>query len=118
MKILNGNSKNFDKNLDSLLLQRKKKVQSNSVSVSSIIKDVRKNGDKALVKYEKRFNKNTIIVPSQKQIANSIKSLDKKVKQAIDIAYNRIYKFTLYKNLKISLTSISTKTNLSINIYL
>ncbi len=50
MKILNSNSKNFDKNLDSLLLQRKKKVQSNSVSVSSIIKDVRKNGDKALVK--------------------------------------------------------------------
>ena len=93
MKILNSNSKNFNKNLDSLLLQRKKKVQSNSVSVSSIIKDVRKNGDKALVKYEKRFNKNTIIVPSQKQIANSIKSLDKKVKQAIDIAYNRIYKF-------------------------
>ena len=93
MKILNGNSKNFDKNLDSLLLQRKKKVQSNSVSVSSIIKDVRKNGDKALVKYEKKFNQNTIIVPSQKQITNSIKSLDKKVKQAIDIAYNRIYKF-------------------------
>ena len=93
MKILNSNSKNFDKNLDSLLLQRKKKVQSNSVSVSSIVKDVRKNGDKALVKYEKRFNKNTTIVPSQKQIANSIKSLDKKVKQAIDIAYNRIYKF-------------------------
>ena len=55
MKILNSNSKNFDKNLDSLLLQRKKKVQSNSVSVSSIIKDVRKNGDKALVKYEKKI---------------------------------------------------------------
>ena len=93
MKILNSNNKNFDKNLDSLLLQRKKKVQSNSVSVSSIIKDVRKNGDKALVKYEKRFNQNTIVVPSQKQISNSIKTLDKKVKQAIDIAYNRIYKF-------------------------
>jgi histidinol dehydrogenase len=93
MKILNSNSKNFDRNLDSLLLQRKKKVQSKSVSVSSIIKDVKKNGDKALVKYEKKFNQNTLIVPSQKQIANSIKSLDKKVKQAIDIAYNRIYKF-------------------------
>ena len=65
MKILNSKSKNFDKNLDSFLLQRKKKVQSNSVSVLSIIKDVRKNGDNALVKYEKRFNKNTIIVPSQ-----------------------------------------------------
>ena len=70
MKVLNSNSKNFDKNLDSLLLQRKKKVQSNSVSVSSIIKDVKKNGDKALVKYEKRFNKNTIIIPSPKQITN------------------------------------------------
>ena len=101
MKILNGNSKNFDKNLDSLLLQRKKKVQSNSVSVSSIIKDVRKNGDKALVKYEKRFNQNTIIVPSKKQIANLIKSLDKKVKQAIDIAYNRIYKFHSLQKFKI-----------------
>ena len=73
MKVLNSNIKNFDKNLDHLLLQRKKKVQSNSVSVSSIIKDVKKNGDKALVKYEKRFNQNKVIAPSQKQITNSIK---------------------------------------------
>ena len=51
MKILNSNSKNFDKNLDSFLLQRKKKVQSNSVSVTNIIKDVMNNGDKALLKY-------------------------------------------------------------------
>ena len=94
MKILNSNNKNFDKNLDSLLLQRKKKVQLNSVSVSSIIKDVKKNGDKALVKYEKKFNQNTIIVPSQKQISNSIKSLDKEVKQAIDIAYNSCLLYT------------------------
>ena len=68
MKILNSNNKNFDKKLDSLLLQRKKKVQSNSVSVSSIIKDVRKTGDKALVKYEKKFNQNTIIVPSKNRL--------------------------------------------------
>ena len=100
MKILNSNSKNFDKNLDGLLLQRKKKVQSNSVSVSRIIKDVRKNGDKALVKYEKKFNKNNVIVPSQKQVSNSIKLLNKKVKQAIDIAYNRIFKFRSFQKFK------------------
>ena len=100
MKILNSNSKNFDKNLDGLLLQRKKKVQSNSVSVSRIIKDVRKNGDKALVKYEKKFNKNNVIVPSQKQVSNSIKLLNKKVKQAIDIAYNRIFKFHSFQKFK------------------
>jgi histidinol dehydrogenase len=93
MKILNSSNKSFDKTLDSLLLQRKKKVQSNSVSVASIIDDVKKNGDKTLVKYEKRFNKSTVIVPTSKHINKSILSLDKKVKQAIDLAYNRIYKF-------------------------
>ena len=105
MKILNSNSKNFDKKLDNLLLQRKKKVQSNSVSVSSIIQDVKKNGDKALLKYEKRFNQNSIIVPTSKLISKSIKSLDKKVKRAIDLAYKRIYKFhSLQKFLDISYT--------------
>mgnify|MGYP006255639041 FL=1 len=93
MIILNSNNKNFEKILDSLLLKRKNKVQSNSVSVTNIIKDVKKNGDKALIKYEKRFNQNNIIVPTSNQITKSIRSLDKKVKQAIDIAYNRIYKF-------------------------
>ena len=42
MKILYSNKKNFDKSLDNLLLQRKKKIQSNSVSVTNIIKDVKK----------------------------------------------------------------------------
>ncbi len=93
MKILNSKSKNFDKLLENLLLQRKKKIQSDSVSVTNIIKDVKKNGDKALLKYEKRFNQNKIIIPSSKQIKKSINSLDKKVKKAIDKAYNRIYKF-------------------------
>tara|TARA_B100001250_G_scaffold372212_1_gene357541 strand:- start:212 stop:1495 length:1284 start_codon:yes stop_codon:yes gene_type:complete len=93
MKILNSNSKNFDKLLDNLLLQRKKKVQLNSVSVINIIKDVKKNGDKAVLKYEKKFNQNKIIIPNSKQIKKSILSIDKKVKKAIDIAYKRIYKF-------------------------
>ncbi len=105
MKILNSKSKNFDKLLDNLLLQRKKKIQSNSVSVTNIIKDVKKNGDKALLKYEKRFNQNNIIIPSTKQIKKSINSLDRKVKKAIDMAYNRIYKFhSLQKFKNISYT--------------
>jgi histidinol dehydrogenase len=63
------------------------------VSVTNIIKDVKKNGDKAILKYEKKFNQNSIIIPTSKQISKSVKSLDKKVKQAIDLAYTRIYKF-------------------------
>ena len=93
MKILNSKSKNFDKSLDNLLSKRKQKLKASSVSVTKIINDVKKNGDKALLKYERKFNKNNIIVPSVKQINKSIKSLDKKVKKAIDDAYNRIYKF-------------------------
>ena len=105
MKILNSNNNNFNNSLNKLLLQRKKKVQSSSISVTSIIRDVKKNGDKALLKYEKKFNKNNVIVPTTKQINKSIKSLDKKVKQSIDDAYNRIYKFhSLQKFQNISYT--------------
>tara|TARA_B100001741_G_scaffold292721_1_gene273803 strand:- start:256 stop:1539 length:1284 start_codon:yes stop_codon:yes gene_type:complete len=93
MKILKGNNKNFDRTLDQLLLKRKNKIKISSFSVSKIIRDVKKNSDKALIKYEKRFNKNSILVPSHKKISKSIARLDKKVKRAIDIAYNRIYKF-------------------------
>ena len=93
MKTLNSNSTDFDKKLNILLTQRKDKVKSNSVSVTKIVQDVKKNGDKAVLKYEKRYNKNKIISPRPKQISKLIASLDKKVKKAIDLAYNRIYKF-------------------------
>ena len=100
MKILNSSNKSFDHQLDKLLSIRKSKVKSSSVSVTNIIKDVKKNGDKALLKYEKKFNKNLIIVPSLKKISKLIKDLDIKVKQAIDTAYNRIYKFHSLQKVK------------------
>ena len=107
MKILNSNNRNFDKALDNLLLQRKRKVQSNSVSVSSIIKDVKKNGDKALLKYEKKFNQNKIIVPTSNQISKSIKSLDKKVKMQLILHTQEYINFILFKNLRIFHTQIN-----------
>ena len=105
MKILSSKLKNFDKTFETLLLKRKAKVQISSVSVTKIINDVKKNGDGALLKYEKKFNRNVIIKPNQKNILKSIKSLDPKVKKAIDIAYSRIYKFhSLQKFKNISYT--------------
>ena len=105
MKVLDNSKKNFDKLLDNLLMQRKRKVQSSSVSVTKIIKDVKKNGDKALLKYEKKFNKNSVIKPSSNQIQKSIQSLNSIVKKSIDTAYNRIYKFhSLQKFKNISYT--------------
>ena len=64
IKILNSKSKKFNRTLDKLLSLRKNKIKLSSVSVTKIIKDVKKNGDKALLKYEKRFNQNNIISPS------------------------------------------------------
>ena len=105
MKFLSSNKRRFDQDLNKLLELRKNKVNNNSKSVLKIIKDVRKNGDQALLKYEKKFNRNSIIVPQKEQISKSISILDKKVKKAIDLAYNRIYRFhSLQKFKNISFT--------------
>ncbi|MEC7137062.1 MAG: histidinol dehydrogenase [Pseudomonadota bacterium] len=105
IKILNSKNKNFYHELDKLLSKRKSKIHSSPVSVKNIIKDVKNNGDKAVLKYEKKFNKNLTIVPNSKIINKLIRGLDKKVKQAIDIAYKRIYKFhSLQKFRNISYT--------------
>ena len=55
VKILNSNNRNFARELDKFLFDRKSKVMHSSVSVINIIKDVKKNGDKALLKYEKKI---------------------------------------------------------------
>ncbi len=93
IKILNSSNKFFNSSLEKLLLNRKKKIQLNRLSVTKIIDDVKKNGDKAILKYEKRFSNNKIIIPNSKKIKKVISSLDPKIKQAIDFAYSRIYKF-------------------------
>ena len=105
MKILNSSNKTFNRNLDQILLKRKNKVQSSSASVTKVIQDVKKNGDKAVLRYEKKYNKNIVITPTSKQISKLITGLDTKVKRAIDTAYNRIYKFhSLQKFKNISYT--------------
>ena len=93
MKILLNMNPKSKKDLDQLLAKRKKKLKLNTSVVTNIIRDVKKNGDKAILKYEKKFNNNKIIVPSKKQILKSVTFLDKKVKNAIDLSYKRILKF-------------------------
>jgi histidinol dehydrogenase len=55
VKVLNSSNRVFDRELDKLLSARKSKVQSSSISVTNIIKDVKKNGDKALLKIRKKI---------------------------------------------------------------
>ena len=93
IKILDSKKNNFNSSLDNLLLKRKNKIKFNSNIVINIIKDIKKNGDKALIKYEKKFGKNSIIFSKPKEIQKQIKNLDKKVKKSIDLAYKRIFNF-------------------------
>ena len=100
IKILDSKKNNFSPSLDNLLLKRKNKMKFNLSTVINIIRDIKKNGDKALIKYEKKFGKNSIIFSRPKEIQKQIKNLDKKVKKSIDLAYNRIFQFHSKQKLK------------------
>jgi len=97
LKILRYNKKNSLKMLEALLNKRKS-IQKNQMSlVSKIVKNVKKNGDKAVLNYEKKFSKiktnATRVLFTKKEINNISKKIDKKLKLAIDLAYIRIKKF-------------------------
>ena len=100
IKILDSKKNNFSSSLNNLLLKRKNKMKFSSSTVINIIRDIKKNGDKALIKYEKKFGKNSIIFSKPKEIQKQIKNLDKKVKKSIDLAYNRIFQFHSKQKLK------------------
>ncbi len=97
LKILRYNKKSSLRTLETILNKRKSKQKNQSSSVRRIIRNVKKNGDKAVLTYEKKFSKiNTKskkILFSNKEINNLSKKIDKKIKQAIDLAYNRIRSF-------------------------
>ena len=93
IKEINCKNSNFKKKLKIFLEKRRSGKTINTSIVSKIIKNIKKDKLKALIKYEKKFSKNTKIKPSKKEINQSIKNLDPKIKKAIDFAYSRIFKF-------------------------
>ena len=99
MKYLNGNQVNFEKKLDLILSKRKLDQNLNSQNIKFIINDIKKNGDKSLLKYEKKFSKiktkNNKIKFSKKEINSISKKINPKLKRSIDIAFKRIKKFHL-----------------------
>ena len=90
LKFSNGSGYN---KLTNFLDQRRNSNNTDVDLVNKIINDVKKNKLKALKKYEKKYSKNKEIKLSKKKINNSIKYLDQNVKNAIDYAYERIFKF-------------------------
>ncbi|MFL2889932.1 MAG: histidinol dehydrogenase [Pelagibacteraceae bacterium] len=110
LNYLNGNQNGFIKKLEKILSERRVKEYGNSSIVKNIIKDIKKNKDKAIIKYEKKFSKlNKInsrdLIFTKLEIKNSINKLDIRTKNSIDLAYKRIYNFhkkQRYKNYTIN----------------
>lgn len=103
IKILSTRSSKFQKQLNYCLNLRKDNSSSKTAIVKKIINDTKKNRDKSLIKYEKKFNKlkklnKKDLSFSNAEIKKNIKKLDQKIKNSIDIAYNRILSF--HKNQK------------------
>ena len=97
LKFLNYNKKNSLNNLEIILNKRKSTQKSKASVVKKIISNVKKNGDKAVIKYEKKFSKIKIrsnkIIFSKIEINKIANKTDKKIKQSINLAYERIKKF-------------------------
>ena len=110
IKILDCKNRNYLSKLKLILEKRRFESKINTDVVIKIINDVKKNKQKALLKYEKKFSKNNKTKPSKDEINKSIKSLDPKIKKAIDFAYSRILKFHSLQKTK-NIKYIDNKNN-------
>ena len=99
LKFFNANKKNFSRKLELILDFRKQKQKNKSFIVKKILLDVKNQGDKALIKYEKKFSniksKQKNIKFSKEEINKITKKVGKNLKRSIDLAYTRIKKFHL-----------------------
>ena len=99
LKYFNANQKKFLVKLEVILSKRRLTQDQQTDSVKNIIKNVKKNGDKALLNYERKFskvkNKSKKICFSKKEINEISKNLEIRLKQSIDLAFRRIKKFHL-----------------------
>ena len=97
IKVLKFKNKNSLKALELFLNKRKSFQKKQTLIVSKIIQNVKKNGDKAVINYEKQFSKiksrSTKLLFSNKEINEISKKTDIIIKKSIDLAYNRIKKF-------------------------
>ena len=97
LKILKYNKNSSSRDLLNFLGKRISIQKTQTSAVTRIIQNVKRNGDSAILKYEKRFSKiktkSNRILFSKKEINRISKKTDKKIKRAIDLAFNRIKKF-------------------------
>ena len=100
IKILKANNKNYLLNINRFLNYRRSRNRFNNSIVKKILYDVKKNKQKALIKYERKFSNNSKINVNSAEINQSIKKLSPKIKSSIDFAYKRIFDFHKKQKIK------------------
>ena len=89
-----------------------------ATTVKSIIEDVKKNGDKAILQYVQKFENSQATIKniklSKQDLKNAYHSISKEDKQALKLAYKRIY----YYHAKQKKTSYSYPDQLDTKFYI
>ena len=97
LRYFDANKKNSIKKLETVLDERKLKQKKQLSTVRNILENVKRSGDYAVIKYEKKFtkikSKSKNIKFSKNEINSISRKIDKNLKKSIDIAFSRIKKF-------------------------
>ena len=72
IKIFDFRNSSYFTKLSKLLIKRKIKSKIGNNIVEKIISDVKNYGDKALIKYEKKYSKNTEIIANKKKYQKAL----------------------------------------------
>ncbi len=95
MKIIDINSKEFNKDFEEILNRGKMDIENVSYIVKEIIDEIRKDGNKALIKQIAKFDKWEAKDDSELQVSiedmkNAYDNLNSQIKEALNLAYTRI----------------------------
>lgn len=97
MKIFSVNEKGFIKTLDAILKRGESDTAGVEEAVKAILKDVRHNGDKSVLKYTERFDgvrlKNKELTVEKKELKKALQKIPKSDLKILELAAKRIEVF-------------------------
>ena len=93
-KVINSNNKNFEEDFNDLLIMNRSSDTNVTETVSSIIADIRSDGDDALLKYTHQFDKNELtieeIVLDEEEINKQSANITDDLSNALNVSMERV----------------------------
>ncbi len=93
-KVINSNNKNFEEDFNDLLIMNRSSDTNVTETVSSIIADIRSDGDDALLKYTHQFDKNELtieeIVLDEEEINKQSANITDDLSNALKVSMERV----------------------------